>query len=51
MICPSRTVVSNLGIATPLGVQQLFHRGRLRPPENTNIYIRIHNNSMIIIVK
>ena len=28
-----------------------FHKGHLRPPENTDIYITIHNSSEITVVK
>ena len=31
----------------PVGVEQPFQRGHLRPLENTDIYIMIHNSSKI----
>lgn len=40
----------NLGTATPFGTKQPFHRGRLRPPENTDVYIIIYNNSKITVM-
>jgi hypothetical protein len=33
---------------TPLGVEWPFHRGRLKPLENTGVYIMIHNSSKIV---
>jgi len=41
----------NLWVMTPLEIEQTFHRGGLRPSENTDNYIMIHNSSNIIIVK
>lgn len=38
-ICSSS---SQPAVKTPLKVEQPFHRGCLRPSENTEIYIRIH---------
>lgn len=32
-----RAGVLNLWVMTPLGVKQLFHRGHLRPLENTDV--------------
>ena len=51
-ICQERqTLVLNLWVKTPLGVDQVFHRGRLRPSENTDIYITIHDSSKITVTK
>lgn len=36
-----------VGTATPLGVEHHFHRGYLRPSENTNIYITFHDSSKL----
>ena len=44
-------MVLNLWEETPLGVEQPFHRGHLRPSENTDIYIMIHNSSKITVMK
>ena len=43
----TRAVVLNLGVLTPLGIEQLFHRGRLRPSCTAYIYIVIHNNNKV----
>lgn len=45
----SKAVFSTCG-ARPL-VEQPFHRGRLRPQENTNIYIMIHSSSKVTVMK
>ena len=34
----------------PFGGQMTFHRGRLRPSENTDIYIMIHDSSKITVM-
>jgi hypothetical protein len=33
------------------GVKQSFHRGHLRPRENTDIYIMVHNSSETAVIK
>jgi hypothetical protein len=35
---------------TPLDGQMTFHGGHLRPSENTDIYITIHNSSKITVL-
>ena len=35
----SKTAVLDLWVVTSLGPKRPFHRGRLRPSENTDIYI------------
>lgn len=45
----SKAVFSTCG-ARP-HVEQHFHRGRLRPQENTNIYIMIHSSSKVTVMK
>ena len=51
----SGAVVLSLWAATPLeegrGLKQLFHRGGPRPSKTMNIYIAIHNNSRITVMK
>lgn len=47
-----KLVVLSLWVATPLGgVEQLFHGSGLKPLENTDNYIMIHNNNNIAVVK
>lgn len=46
-----RAGVLNLWVMTPLGVKQLFHRGHLRPFENTDVNITIRDSSKIIDMK
>ena len=41
------TSVLNLWVVAPLGVKGPFHRGHLKPLENTDIYITIHNSGKI----
>lgn len=36
--------ILSLWVVTPLRVKQYFHRGLLRPLENTDIHIMIHNS-------
>jgi hypothetical protein len=44
-VSASRIAVLRLWVTTPSEVEQPFHRGHLRPSENTNIYITAHNDS------
>ena len=44
-------VVLNLWVATLSEVKRPFHRGSLRPSENTDIYITIYNNSKITVMR
>lgn len=44
-------VLLNLWNVTLLVVKCPFHRANLRALENTDIYIKIHNNSKITIMK
>ena len=46
---PGRELGSVLG--SPSGAEQPIHRGRLRPLENIDIYIMIHNSGMITVMK
>ena len=50
-----KLVVLNLWVVPPLGVgwgvEQLFHGSGLKPLENTDNYIMIHNNNNIAVVK
>jgi hypothetical protein len=48
---PSKAVVFNQWVETPSGVKESFHRDLLRPSENTEIYIKVHNSSKIIVMK
>lgn len=41
-------LILNLRVATPLGVEQLFHRDHLRPSENIDINIIIYNSSKLV---
>lgn len=43
--------VLSLWVATPFGVEQPFHRGHLKPLENTDIYVTIHSSSKITVMK
>lgn len=43
----SRQAILNLWVVTPLGVKLPFHRGLLRPWENADIYIMIHEGKNI----
>lgn len=47
----SKTVVFNLCVQTLGVVEELFHRGHLTPPLNTDIYIIICNSNPIIVMK
>lgn len=47
----SESVVLNLGVVNPFVVGRSFHGGHLQPPENTDIYITISNNSKITVMK
>ena len=48
----AKTLALNLWVAIPLkGVKCPFHRGHLRPLENTDIYILIYNSSKTTLVK
>lgn len=42
---PTRTVFLNLRVTTPLGVEWPFHKGHLKPLENTDTYITVHNSN------
>ena len=44
-------VVLNLSVLTPLEIENPFHRSGLRPLENTNTYIMIHNGNKIMVMK
>jgi len=44
----SRTAALNLWVSTPLGVKRSFHRGHLRPSENTDVYLIIYNSREIM---
>ena len=46
-----RTVVLDLGVASPLGVKYSFYRGLLRPSENKAIYITVHYCIKSIVMK
>lgn len=46
----SRPMTHNLWVATPLGVEQPFHRGHLRPLKDTDICITIHKSSKVTVM-
>lgn len=46
-----RTVVLNLWVETPLGIEWPFHRSQPRLLENTGVYITIHNRGKITVMK
>lgn len=43
----TQEAVLNLWVKTPLGVERLFHSGRLKPSENTDVYVTIHNRAKL----
>lgn len=45
------TVVLNMWIVTPSGIELPFHRGHLRLSENTDTDIVIYNSSKITLMK
>lgn len=50
-VCWSRAVVLNLGAMTLLKVKHVFHRGHVRPSENTDMCIIIHNSRKITVMR
>jgi hypothetical protein len=44
-------MVLSLWVKTPFEVEQTFHKDHLKPLENTDIYITIHNSSKITATK
>jgi hypothetical protein len=43
--------VYNIRVTTPLGLEETFHRGNLRPLESTCIWLMLHSNSKITVIK
>lgn len=43
-----KAVALSLWVMNPLGVKGHFYRGHLRSPENTDIYIVVHNHITVM---
>lgn len=46
-----KAMVLNMLVKIPFEVKHPLYGGHLRPPENTDIYITMHDSSKIIVVK
>ena len=44
-------MTSLVGVGEKEGVEQPFNRGRLRPPENTDVYTMIYSSRKITVMK